>query len=367
MRSEVAADVREKQDRLRAFMDERGLGALAIGRLDNFAWATAGADSHVVITSETSFGTLLLTRERQYFIAYNQDYQRVLDEELAGQGYEGVSTTWNGPSPEQEVLRLADGLSLGADTPLPGAQNVNADLQRLHYPLTALDVERCRRIGAECDAMLHEIALEVRPGMTERQIAGIVQRTYTERGYLIDVLLVGADERIAAYRHTIPTQKRAERVVLIHPAAHRWGLHANVTRMLSFGGPPEPTRRAFEAASVIHASVVLNLKPGVPFARILEIEKELHAQVSGADEWTKHFQGGITGYILADPTVCLDPARTVAERQAFDYFCTVTGGKVEELVIVDGAPAEIASAGTWPLETVRTPYGEVRQPALLVL
>lgn len=359
-------DVVEKQARVRRFMRTQGLDALAIRRRDNFAWVTAGGDNHVVESSCDGFGALLFTPDAMFLLAYVQDCARIMEEEVDGQGYEAVQFAWHESDVEREIARRTNGLTVGADWGLPGATNVNAALQRHHSPLTPFDIARCREIGLECDRMLWEIAQEIRPGMTERQIAARVQARYTAAGYSMDVLLVGADERIARYRHTVPSDRALQRVLLVHPAANKYGLHANITRMLCFGEPPAATAKAYADAACIHAAVMSTLRPGVSFAQVLERQKSIHRQQGHENEWTRHFQGGITGYVLADPTLCLDPANLVAERQALDYFITVTGAKVEEFSLVDGGPAEIASTGAWPRREVETAYGAASAPELLI-
>lgn len=361
-------DVEEKQSRLRQFMAERGFDALVISRRDNFAWITAGGDASVVISDPMAFASLLFTPDGQYLIAGHQDCPRICDEEISGQGYQAVSYAWHDSSSLQEIQRRTGALRLAADSDLAGATDVSGELWRLHYPLTALDIARYRQIGPECDQLLWDIAHEVRPGMTERQIGALCQQRYTAAGYLLDVLLIGVDARIARYRHPSPRDHRLERVALIHPAASKWGLHANITRMLSFGEPPEMTRRAHDTAALIHSAVMQHLKPGASFAQILTMQKDLYARYAPRpDEWTLHYQGGITGYILSNAAMCLDERNVVAQRQAFGYFLTVTGAKVEELAIVDQGAAEVLSRGVWPQKRVQTPYGSYEAPDLLVI
>ena len=364
---QVLADVRIKEERVRGFLEREGLDALVIGRQDNFAWVTAGGDNHIVITSEMGAGYLVIGRDRKWLVTYSMDRQRFLDEYAASQGYEVAALFWYQGSPEDKILDLTRGMKVGADFALPGARRYGNELVDLHYPLTDLELERYRWIGQAANRILTAVAHDLPPGTTEQEIATRLLYEYAVEGFTIDVLLVGTDERISRYRHTVPTDKPLERYALLHPAARRWGLHANVTRLLHFGEPPTDIRRAMDAVAMVGASVTTMLAPGVRFADILEEEIRLHKRSGYPSEWCNHFQGGITGYTLADPARCRNPEARVVERQAFDYFITVTGAKFEELTLLTEDGIEIASLGAgWPTRRVQTSRGDIVVPDVLI-
>lgn len=361
--AEILADVRIKEDRLWNFLEREGLDGLVIGRQDNFAWITAGSDSRVVTTSEMGFGYLLLTPHRKLLVSHWMDGQRFIEEQVPGQGYELVMLYWHEGSPVEKILQLAEGIRLGADFPLPGAQFLGAELTDLHYPLTDLDLRRMRWVGQKSSTILAQAARSLEPGVSEVEVAAELLGAYTCEGMTIDVLIVGFDDRISRYRHPMPTTNRLQRYALLHPAARRWGLHANVTRLVHFGEPPQEIRRAMQAVASIGASVAAWLAPEVRFADILEAQKRQYAELGYPEEWHYHFQGGITGYTLADPARCLDPNARVVERQAYDYFITITGAKFEELTLLTETGVEFASVGEgWPLKQVDTTAGEMAVP-----
>ncbi|MGQ9626768.1 MAG: M24 family metallopeptidase [Anaerolineae bacterium] len=366
-KEEILGDVLEKERRVRAFLDKEGLDALALTRRDNFAWFTCGGDNHVVTTSEEGFTTLVITRDKKYAVAYIMDGPRVMDEEISGQGFELVSLRWYEGSLAEKVLELTRGMKVGADTPLAGCRFYTSELVDLHYPLTELELRRCRWIGARCAEILQRVAHWVEPGMTEVEIGARILEEYGRLGMTIDVLIIGTDERVAKYRHPMPTEKRLERYVILHPAARKWGLHANITRSVHFGPPPEGILRAYRAAATIEANIIGRLAPGLLFSEILALEKRLYADLGYPEEWRNHFQGGIIGYILIDPTRCLKEGEAVRRNQAFDWFITITGAKVEELSMVTDEGPEIPSLGTWwPRLAFEVEGREIEVPDILV-
>ena len=364
---EVRAEATARRARARTFLAQVGLDALIINRQDHFAWLTCGGDNRVVTTSEQGFAYLVLTADAQWLVAYSIDGQRFLDEQVPGQGYELVQMHWHEGSPLAKVEELTRGLRAGSDTPLPGARLLGAELVDLHYPLSDLDIARCRWIGRTTNAILSSVARDLQPGCTEQEIAARLLYEYAGQGMTLDVLIVGADERISRYRHPLPTENVLRRYCLLHPAARRWGLHANVTRLVHFGAPPSRVQRAFDTAVTVAGHVASLLAPGVAFADILAEQKRLYAALGYGDEWHYHFQGGITGYTLADPARSLVHGAHAVERQAFDYFITITGAKVEELALLTEAGVEVPSLGPgWPVREVETPSGVIAMPDMLV-
>jgi Xaa-Pro dipeptidase len=364
---QILADVQVKQERVHAFLEREGLDALVLGRQDNFAWVTAGGDSRVITTSEVGFAYLVLARDRRWLVSHAMDGQRFLDEQAPGQGYELETLYWHQGSPEERVIELTQGMTVGADLPLPGARQYGAEIVDLHYPLTGLDLARCRWIGRTTNHILVQVAQGLELGTTEREVAARLLYEYALEGMTLDVLIVGFDDRVLRYRHPLATDKALQRYALLHPAARRWGLHANVTRLVHLEQPPSEIRRAIDAAQTVGAHVAAMLAPGVRFADVLAEQKRLYAQLGYPEEWNLHFQGGITGYTLADPSRCLDPAARAVSGQAYDYFITLTGAKFEELTLLTEKGVEFASLGPgWPARNVWTPSGIIQVPDVMI-
>jgi Xaa-Pro dipeptidase len=362
----VRRDAKGKINRLRAWMDEKQLDGVLVSRRDNFAWLTAGGDNHVLINTEFGVGHLLITRDKQYLLSFSMDGDRLLDEEIPGQGYQTVMQRWYQGDPRQNAFSLA-GERLAADTVLAGAQDISAEISLLHGPLTELELQRCRWLGRQTGLLLEAIAHWIKPGMAESEIGRYIQATFAVNNIDVDVVIVGSDERLDRYRHPLPSAKPLKQYALIHPAARRWGLHANVNRCLSFGEPPERIRRAHLAAATIEGRVLAMLKPGLAFADILAQEKRWFAELGYPDEWELHFQGGPTGYIVGDPARCFTDDRVIT-NQAFDWFITVNGIQVEELSLLTEQGFEVASLGKdWPTVQAAMSNQTVSVPGIMIL
>lgn len=346
------AEVREKEARVRAYLRENGYGTMILGRQDNFAWFTDGGNNRVINPSEFGFAILVITLERIFLVSQVMDGNRVMEEELPGLDFEYIPLYWYDPSREEKALALAGGGRVVSDMPLPGADCKLREIYRLHYPLTEGEVAKLRWLGRKTDEILYRTAMEVRPGMTEHEVEAMLLYEYGRENIQCDVLLVGSDERIFRYRHPNPSEKKVGRYLLLHPAVRKWGLHANVTRLMYFGdNVPEEIGKKYRAACRIEAAALSMCTDGRRFCDILGEEKRLYKELGFEEEWRLHYQGGITGYMVADPTLCSDPGNVVQRNQAFDWFITITGVKVEELGINTGSTQEFVSVtGCWPTE-----------------
>ena len=368
-RHEVLEDVKAKEERVQGFLEKQGLDALVLGRQDNFAWITAGGDNRVVNNTDMGEGFAVITRDHKWLVAHHMDGRRLIEEQAPDQGYELVTLYWHQGFPADKILELTKGMQVGADFALPGARYFASEIVDLHYPFTDLDLKRLRWVGRKSNEIITRVVKFVEPGMTEPEVAARFAYEYTLEGMLLDALMVGVDDRISRYRHPLATDKAIERYAFLHPAARRWGVHANVTRLVHFGEPPEEIRSAHRAVTTVGAHVAKMLSPAVRFAEILAEEKRLYAELGYPEEWNYHFLGGISGYTLVDPTRCLNPEARVVERQSYGYFITITGAKFEELMILTEDGIEIASLPPdteWPMRVVSTPNGDIAVPEILV-
>jgi Xaa-Pro dipeptidase len=366
---DILQDVKIKEARVRIFLDRESLDALVLGRQDNFAWITAGGDNRVINNTDMGEGFAVITRDHKWLVAHHMDGRRFVEEQAPGQDYELVTLYWHQGTPADRILELTRGKRVAADFALPGARSLGPEIVDLHYPFTDLDLERLRWVGRTSNEIITRVSNELMPGTPESEVAARLAYEYTRRGLLLDALMVGADERISRYRHPLAGEKPIQRYAFLHPAARRWGLHANVTRLVHFGEPPAAIRDAHRAVTAVGAYVAGMLAPGVRFADILAEQKRLYAELGYPDEWNYHFLGGVSGYTLVDPTRCMNPEASVVERQSYGYFITITGAKFEELMILTKDGVEIASFPTgaeWPTRVVSTPNGDFAVPEILI-
>ena len=265
----MASEIAEKQRRVNEFLDAGGYDALLLARTDNFAWFTGG-DSHVNLAQEAGVGALLLHRDRKTLITNNVERGRLLEEELAGQGFADDASLWIEDALPPAVARLAPGDKIAADVSLPGVLERADQIARLRCALTAGEVARYRALGRDVGAAIGEACMQVEPGMAEHQVAAALAAAHYQRGIAPIVVLIAADDRLAKYRHPIPTDNRVKRVVMLVVCGRRTGLIVSATRIVRFGPLPADLRRKHDAVVAVDAAFIANTRPG---ARIGDIFK----------------------------------------------------------------------------------------------
>ena len=344
-------DIEPKKDRILEYLGMNKYDGAVIGRRDNFAWFTSGGENKVLNFSDFGFSYLLITKNKIQLVSQIMDGQRVIDEELNGLEIEYVPLKWFEDSKEDTILKLTSGKNILSDIPLPECKYSPDEFYSLHYPLTPLEIERLRWLGSKSEKIIRNVSDNISSGMREVEIAGMLLGEYGKSGIECEVLMIGSDERISKYRHPLPSDKKINKFVLVHPAVKKWGLHANVTRLVSLEKLNPEIQKRFDAACRIAGEVILSCKQGTKFIDILEKQKNLYETLGYKDEWDKHYHGGISGYLLADATVGMNPDLSVTNNQAYDWFITITGVKVEELSINVNNNIEVPSIdGAWPVK-----------------
>jgi Xaa-Pro aminopeptidase len=361
----VVQDAAEKRRQVRTWLVRRGLEGVILSTPDNFAWITCGGNNRVINDGDGGVGHVVITRDKQYLVALYMDADRLLAEQVPGQGYELVTMYWYEGDERARAKTLA-GKKVGADTPVPGTEYINAEIVNMQWPLTDLELERYHWLGKQQSDVLEKLLHEVTPGVTENEIARQMAIEFIQRDIKLDVSICGSDDRIPKYRHILPTDKKIEHYLLLGPVISRWGLHSLCSRSLYFGEPPAEIQKAFLAAATIEGRIFAELKEGLKFSKILELQKQWYAEVGYPDGWNYHYQGGPTGYVIIDVGQH-QTDHVVCAPQPYSWFTTIRGAKVEELSILTKTGLEIASLGEhWPTIKVETQSGPYAVPGMLI-
>jgi Xaa-Pro aminopeptidase len=367
----TAAEADEKARRIREFLAARGLAGLLISGRHVFSWATCGRENRVPRGSDIGAAHALFTADGgKFLLCDNIEEPRLRDEEqLEAQGFTFIARPWTLFSPAAEVKALlGEGASWGADTPQPGATLLTGkDLAPLRYSLTSAEIERYRWLGQTAAQALETTANALEPGMTEFEAAALLNHLLEDEGVLPHLTLVASDERLAKYRHPLPTEKTIETSVMLVTGATAFGLICCATRLVHFGPVPGDLKRRHEAVCQVDAALNLSTVPGVSVGEIFRRGQDAYARVGFPDEWTFHHQGGATGYTGRDYRATPETTETVQPFQAFAWNPSIAGTKSEDTILAtpDGPDVLSPVSAEWPTLRVETAYGMMERPLIL--
>lgn len=360
-------ELTEKKQRLDAFLERQDLDALFLSQVANFAWLTGGMEPVVMINSDRAEAGLLVSREKRYVICNSIEYPRLRDEDrLEDQGYEFHVSPWYQGMPRFDGL--VQGKRWASDWPIPGVQDLSAEIARLRFQLTPPEIERYRRVGFDSGQAIERAARLVRPWMSEVQIAGLMAAQALDAGITPIMLLVGTDERIFRFRHPIPTQKQLERYAMLAICGRRWGLVTSATRFVHFGPLPEELKHKQEACAFVDATFNAATTVGRRVSEVFQRAMDAYAERGFPGEWQKHNQGGSAGYMSRDYEGTPTCDEIVLAEQAFAWNPSITGIKSEDTMIVHPDGAEfITVTREWPSLPVNLDDRTWERPAILTL
>ncbi|MEO8287880.1 MAG: aminopeptidase P family protein [Chloroflexota bacterium] len=360
------AEFEEKTRRVRDLLDRRGLDALLLNRSANAAWLSCGGRTYINTATDTGVGSLLVTPTGHYLLTDNIEADRLRDEEgFDSNDWEIVAEPWYEPG--RKLAELTSSLRVGTDLPRDGFVDVSADVAQMRWLLTPAEVERFRALGADAGAALGEAATQVRPGMTEDAIAGLLAEAVHRHGAVPVVVLVASDDRLRRRRHPLPTGKPLEHTAMLVICARRHGLVASATRFVHFGELSEEQRRGTQAVATVEATTLLATKPGVKANSIFRVIQDAYRQNGYPGEWENHHQGGAAGYEARDYVATPYTEHVVQAVQAFAWNPSVPGAKSEDTyLITDGLPELLTATPGWPQQQIEVGGVVMQRPDILI-
>lgn len=356
-----------KLKRIRDYLYKNGFTGMVLSRQDNFNWISSGGNNRVVVPKDEGFCSVVITENRVYLVAQVMDGSRIMDEEMKYLDAEYVPLRWYEETVNERAVKLAGDKPV-SDSVMDGADYRLRDIYDLHFPLTEEEINRLIKLGAVSDYIINKVANEIKPGMLDYEVEAMLLYEYAKQNIQCDVLLIGTDDRIFKYRHPNPSGRKLGKYVLLHPAVRSGGLHCNITRSVYFGDKlPEDINRAYSAVSRVEAYCMSKCKTGNSYFDILEGQKQLLKEMGFEDEWRWHYPGGRTGYFVCQADLSKRPENKILDNEAYDWFITVTGAKVEELGINSGGKFILCShTGLWPDKRIKTDDFELDIPQIMM-
>ncbi|MDP4171975.1 MAG: peptidase M24, partial [Bacillota bacterium] len=288
------------------FIEQKKIDGVFFRKRSNFSWITGGKVNHIVQTTEYGVADIIIFLDKKYCVTSKMESQRILKEELEGQGFEFVTLEWF-ENQDSIIQGLCRGKVLASDVHFDPFLDFGTELTTLRYTLTNEEIDRYRWISQKAAFSVETTCREIEQGWTEYEIAANLASKVIKDGINPHVILVATDERIFKFRHPIPTEKPLRNYAMIVICAEKWGLVANVTRFVHFGKLPKEIE--INCRKLAQIDIVMNeaTRPGIQIKDILQQGIDMYREIGFPEDWRYLHQGGPTGYatreFLATPEV----------------------------------------------------------------
>jgi Xaa-Pro aminopeptidase len=339
-----ALEQREKRARIKALLEAKNLDALVLKKGANVAWIIGGR-AHIPTTLELSCMDVIVYRDRIVVVTNKIEAPRLEAEELCGDE-ELIVINWF----EGREAQLPKGDRIGVDGAENERVNLQSDIENLRRALNDYEINRFREIGKDAAAALGEAMLDIDSDMSEVEVAGEIAEEMWERDLEPVVLLVAGESRIKQFRHPLPTTNIIGSIAMGVMCARRKGLIASVTRIIHFGDIDVEVRETYQRLLNVEAAFLNGTKVGATLAEAFKAgESEYLKQGFARDEWTKHHQGGPTGYLPRDFPAHEKTPQIIGVNNAIAWNPSADGLKVEDTVITTSGGLEVITHDPeWP-------------------
>ncbi|MBU4602963.1 M24 family metallopeptidase [bacterium] len=359
-------ELKVKKNRIYHLLENKGLDGIILVKNSNIAWLTSGMENRVVFTNEEGAVRLIVLKDKILVLTNNIEAERAIKEE--GLGKKDFQLMVNQWYEEDSLNDLISKYRLGADCYLPGVNNLQEEIKELRFSLLPGEIKKYRILGRETSQIMSKICKNTRIGETENEIRGRLAQKLWGKNINSHLILIGSDERIFAYRHPIPKDKKIRKYVMVVVCAEREGLIVNITRFVYFGIIPQELKEKLWAVAKVDASFILNTKIGVKVADIFQNAISAYKEVDYPDEWKLHHQGGATGYETRDYITTPDSPQIVQPNQAFAWNPSIKGAKSEDTILVTEKGYEIITDDPdWPKIEINYKGKKIARPAILQL
>lgn len=336
----MSDEIEIKTKRLVELLERENLGGVLLNAQHNFAWITGGGSNGVDQSRENGVASIFVRRDgKRFLIANNIETPRMLGEELTADQFEPVEFSWQDEKADgllavKKARSLTEG-NIATDLFLGDSINsLESKIAPCRYELTETEVDRFRSLGSDAGKAVSQTIREIERKMSEIEIATEMRRQFSAKNINSVVTLAAADERIAKFRHPIPTQNKWKKALLLVTCAKRNGLIVSLSRMVCVGDVPSELKEKTEAAAFVNASLWHATRPGITGAELYKVAADAYANVGYASEINLHHQGGAAGYKTREWVAHPNSSEFVKLNQAFAWNPSMTGTKIEDTIIV---------------------------------
>jgi Xaa-Pro aminopeptidase len=355
------ADIERKQILIGEMLRELGCDGLLGTDPETFSWLTSGANPRGILDPEER-PFIYFNPDQRWLIASNVDSQRFFDEELDGLGFQLKEWPWHW-SREQLVADLTFGRKVACDRPVGSFTMVGDRLRLMRRVLSQYEQACLQVVGPFVSHALEATCRTLKPGETEREIAGQISHRLLHRGLQPLGISVSADGRSKRYRRSGFTSMQVWKYAVMTVTARKYGLCATASRSVSLGPPDAELRQEFDAAAKVMATYVASTWPDAMPGQILATGKQVYQFAGYEEEWRLTPQGFVTGRAPVEMRLVPKSTSTLHADSAITWNACIGAGQIQDTyLITEGGPKIMTPPELWPLKGIRVKGAEFALP-----
>lgn len=337
--TDLAGERALKRARVLEILDRNGRDSLMLTSNTAMTWYLGGSRLHISLAGDP-IAVLLIDREQDHLITFNNEADRLIREELPTDVVVHP-VPWHGSM--QDVARR-----LSPSEPLDET-SVRRELREARQSLLPVETAHYAQLNRDVARAMTDVLSAARPHTAERDVAAELAARVVAMGAEPLVLLCNGRGR-SAFRHPLPTSSALGRRAMAVVCARRRGMVANVTRWVRFDGSTAAERDAEARIAAVEADIFAATVPGARLDGIFDtIRNSYDSHGFGPDQWRLHHQGGPAGYAGRDPRVTASTDDQVVLNQAFTWNPSGPGVKVEDTVLLTADGLRVLSVDErWP-------------------
>ena len=331
----------ERISKVRELASAKDLDAVVIRRNPNLAWAIGGR-VHVPLATDAACFDLIVYQDRVVAITNAIEAPRLIAEEFPSEIEVSVIDWW-----QSRDSKLPTGPKIGCDQPGQDRIDLTKEVELLRQSLIATDVDRMRSVSVDSAIALGDALKESTSGDREIDVTAKIASALWHRNLELVFIGVAGADRVRKFRHPLPTESVVGNRIVASICARRKGLIVSVTRIVTFNNEDTGT---YKNLLQVEAALLDATRVGAKFSEPLEAAIAAYPKFGFEnDEWTKHHQGGPTGYAPRDWPANRESAQLILNNQPIAWNPTADGWKCEDTILTTSAGIEIMSTDpNWP-------------------
>lgn len=301
---------------------------ILLERTCNQTWLLGGR-AHVGLSTTVGSASIVVNAQEVSLVVSNIEAKRIPVEELRYPYDRIVVYPWWSTEEKRKRLQTAFGKNLLTDGQCEPA------LRELRMQLDEAQFQQFRSLCADTAEAMEESCFRVKKNMMETEVAAVLAYECILREIDPIILLVGSDERLLRWRHTLPTRKRIDDYVMLVIGGRRNGQYCCMTRFVKFS-PADPELSAKkEAVQKLQAMLFTQSQKGNAMSDIFGNLIKAYKVLGFPEEWKGHHQGGITGYNGREIKASISEPYRIRGREAFAWNPSVPGFKAEDIFFLE--------------------------------